>query len=132
MATLLITALTSIIFGVIATQNTTLVDLRLGGYSFSQVPVYVVSLGSLIIGVLLAALVHLAHSLSSFFTIHHKESQIRETESTVRDLEAKIRDLEIENARLRGETGETLTEKVEEQQPHPNFFDRLRHNLSTG
>lgn len=129
--TLLITALAGIAFGVLATQNTTLVDIRLASYSFPQVPVYVVALGSLLIGVLLAASVHLIQSLSSFFVIQSKNSQLKHTEGTIKELEDKIRGLELENAGLKEETGEDYSNTLMAgEHPQPNLWDRLRQNLS--
>lgn len=137
MATLIITTLIGIIFAFLATQNTTGVDVRLASFTLINVPLYLVALGSLLIGLFVSSLVQIVDSLATLFTIHSKDSQIKTTEKDVVELKNTIHDLELENARLKGEKDATAptemqtqkSEEVIEREPLPNFFKKLQHNF---
>ncbi len=119
-----------IIFAFLATQNTIGVDVNIARYTFSGVPLYLVALGSLLIGLLISSFVHIFDSLSSLFTIHSKDSQIKATEKDIIELKNMVHNLELENARLRGEKGDILqSEKVLENDHDPNIFRRLQQNF---
>lgn len=120
-------------FSYLATQNTMGVNLQLYNQTLTGVPLYIVALGSLLVGFFIAWIVSLIDWASSAMTMHSKDSAIHRNERTIMSLQEKVRDLELENARLRGETDEEVEpEKIsrEEHRPAPNLFDRLRHRLS--
>jgi uncharacterized integral membrane protein len=101
----MLTILFSVIFGLaigyFATQNTSPVTIQLGELRIENVPLYFATVGSLILGFVIAWIFYLARTVSSTFTIYGKDRLVKRTE-TPADLEQRIRDLESENARLRG------------------------------
>lgn len=127
--TLLITAvLFGLGFAYLATQNTLGVTLNAGGYMFPNIPVYIVVLGSLLVGLFLAWFFSSIGWVSSFMTIRHKDSKIKQTENQIAKLENRVQELELENAELQNETPTVVTEEETVTREHrPGLLDRLRH-----
>lgn len=132
MLTLIFTVIVGLIFAYLATQNTQGVNLSLLNYSLTNIPLYIVALGSLLIGLLLSSVVHLVNSLYSFFSIHRKDTQIAQSQREVNNLENRIHELEVENAHLKGQKNDFGHQEViieRSTTSHPSLFERLRHNL---
>jgi uncharacterized integral membrane protein len=128
--------LTGVMFALFATQNTTHATINILGYVFSF-PLYLIVLGSLLVGLLISGLVSVLNSIATSYKLHSKESTIKEKAQTVDHLSQKVHDLEIDNARLKGkEEGSIDTTHIEERKEvivedkNPNIFQRIRHNLS--
>lgn len=119
-----------------AMQNTYPVTVTLVGVPFPGVQLYLVVIGSILFGLVVAWLVSMVSSIPSFFTLRSKNIAITKSQESIHELEEKVHDLEIENARLRGENGEEQVVEEDESVEHPKvyhnptFFDRLRHSLS--
>ena len=94
-----------IAFAYFATINTALININLGFYNLSQIPVYLAILVSVTIGLLLTALFYAIKSLSSSLTINEKESEIKNTKKEVAELTKKLHQLEIENTKLKSKNG---------------------------
>lgn len=93
-----------------ATQNTTLTSLTLGNYHLRNIPMYLIVLGSVLIGLLVAAIINLINSLTSSFELLGKDSKIKEGKKLVAELTKKIHQLELENTELK-----TLHEKIPDE-----------------
>lgn len=89
--------------GYFATQNTAPVTIQIGEFVLESVPLYLVVVGSLILGLLTAWIFYVARTVSSTLTIYGKDHQMKRSRQTVADLEQKIHELEAANARLRTE-----------------------------
>lgn len=100
MQILILLALSGILAAIFATQNATNVPINLLGYSMSNVPLYLVVSGSLLIGLLLSSVISLVTSISTSFRIHGKDAKIKETNKTVADLTKKNRELELTIVKL--------------------------------
>jgi uncharacterized integral membrane protein len=87
--------------GYFATQNTIPVTLQFGAYAIEEIPLYLVVVGSLLIGLFIAWIIYLARSVSSTITIHGKDNEVRRARHTIAQMEARVRELEVENTRLR-------------------------------
>jgi hypothetical protein len=98
------------------------------------VPLYLVIIGSLIVGVAISWILHVLDGVSTAIMVHRKNRQLQKTDTSLNALEKRIHDLEVENARLKGKAvDETFrTENPPVQEPKPSFFDRFRHNLRIG
>lgn len=101
MLALLVAVIFGLAVGFFATQNTTPVTVQLADYALEEVPLYVVIVGSLLLGLLIAWILYIARTVSSTLTIYGKEQVVKKTRRTVADLEQRVRELEAENARLR-------------------------------
>lgn len=119
MASLILVTIVGLVFAYLATQNTGRVDLSLSGYVLN-IPIYLVALGSLLIGFLISSIFSIIDGISAFFTIQGKDSKIKNTQNTVGQLEERIHNLELENAQLKGE----------KRAEHPTIGDKIRRNLA--
>jgi uncharacterized integral membrane protein len=101
MLALLIAVIFGAAVGYFATQNTTPVTIHLADYALEDVPLYLVVVGSLLIGLFVAWILYLARSVSSTLAIRGKNTEVRRARETASELEERVRDLEVENSRLR-------------------------------
>ena len=101
MLVLLIAVIFGLAIGYFATQNTTPVTIQVGYYVLQDVPLYLVIVGSLLVGLFIAWILYFARTVSSKVTIYGKEHAVRKARQTVAELEQRIYNLELENARLR-------------------------------
>jgi lipopolysaccharide assembly protein A len=85
----------------LALQNTTHVTFTVFSYTFSDVPLFSVIIGSVLVGALMVYIIHLINSISTAFTIHGKNKKIKESEKNVTELTKKIHQLELENEALK-------------------------------
>jgi uncharacterized integral membrane protein len=94
-----------VIFGLaisyFATQNTTPVTIRIAEYTWEEVPLYLVIVGSLFVGLFISWILYLARAVSSRITLYGKNHEVRRARRTAADLEMRVRELEAENADLK-------------------------------
>jgi uncharacterized integral membrane protein len=101
MLALLIAVIFGLGIGYFATENTTPVTIRIADYALEEVPLYLVVVGSLLIGLFIAWILYVARSVSTRWTLYNKDQVVRKTRRNVVDLEQRVRELEVENERLR-------------------------------
>lgn len=136
MITLILALGLGLIFTFFATQNTTGVTIALGNLLWTGIPLYVVVLGTLLIGFLIASFLSLINEATSALTISGKDHQLKKNENIVEELKSKINQLELENTHLRGELKKANIDAVKEKVAHTkegvrNFFGRMRHSISS-
>ncbi len=102
MSTLISFALFGIVVSYLAIQNTELVTLKFPGYAFTNTPLYLVILGSLLLGFLIAGVLSSINSIFSSFKIMGKNNAINQAQKEIEELKEKYRQLELENAELKG------------------------------
>jgi hypothetical protein len=111
----MLTLIFALIFGLavtyFATQNGQAVTLSIGSYMWSQVPLYLVAIGFLLIGLVTAWLFSLLNSFSSFLTLNSREKIIKDKDRHLTELKKHLHDLESENERLKNQKNVTM--------PHP-------------
>lgn len=134
MATLIVTFIMAILFTFIAVQNTGSVTVNLFNTVFTNVPLFLVILGSLLVGLLLAGFVSAFESFASFLILKSKDTQISSAHTTIEELNKKLQDLKLENARLKEdqlEDEENREKHIRQEHIHPrfSFFERLRHSF---
>ena len=120
-----------IIFGLgiafFATQNTGIVHLVFGNYLITGIPLYVVVVGAMLLGIFISWLISIVNSISSFMTLHVKDTALREDKKIIKDLQRKNNELEKELAQYKPQA------KVQEEEvsvEHPSLFQRLRNNFA--
>lgn len=91
------------IMAYLAFQNSAHVTLVFFSYTFPNVSLFFVILGSMLIGVLLAYVIQLAGSISMILTLHGKDNKIKDSENNVTQLTKKTHQLELENESLKKE-----------------------------
>ena len=133
MLVLLVAVISGIAIAYFGMQNVDPVTIRLNEYVWNDVPLYLVIVGSLLVGLVMAGILYFAKSISSRVTIYGKDRAMKKAKHTVTELEQRIRELEAEKARL--ET--TVSSPV--VNPHPTdvaqtdlHHDRLFAEIKRG
>lgn len=129
----MVTLILMIVFGLgvaaFALQNTQTVAVTLAGTPLTDVPLFLIVIGSLLLGIIMSLIISFIDSISSSLLIHRKNNTINQARGTIGSLEKKIHDLELENARLQGKTKEHENirhEKVVVTEKKPSLLQRIR------
>ena len=121
----------AILFGLIITffafQNSAPVSITFGYFRFLDVPLYLVSIISLISGILMAWFIYAMQGVSHLMDMRRKNSALLEAKKEINSLKNKVNDLEIENARLH-DGSEALEEKDVSVLDKPSIFERIFPN----
>lgn len=124
-----------IIFGLsvayFATQNTGSVHLLLGNYLISSIPMYVVVVGSILFGVFVSWLISMVNTISTVFTLHGKDSALKNAEKEIEKLQEKNHELEMKLVTLTGENTDGQEEKKEKEDvaSHPSLLHHVKKSL---
>lgn len=125
-----------IIFGlgmaVFATQNTGVIHISIGSYVLTGIPIYVLVVGSILLGIFISWIISMASSISSFMMLRGKDASLHQAQKTIRDLEEKNNKLSLEIARFKGQEGTKEEIKHEEKtmSPSTSFFHNIRHKFT--
>ncbi|MFA5750123.1 MAG: LapA family protein [Candidatus Shapirobacteria bacterium] len=77
--------------------NFTPVNLNLGVYVFSDIPLFYVIIGSFITGLILSYLVYLIRAISTSFTLRGKNKEIKKDKEEILELTKSVHQLELKN-----------------------------------
>jgi uncharacterized integral membrane protein len=105
MLVILLSVVFGLAIGYFSTQNATPVTLQFGDFTLLDVPLYLVTIGSLLLGLLIAWIFYFARTVSTSVTIFGKDYAMRKSHRTVTEMDQKLHELEAENARLKAEMG---------------------------
>jgi len=129
-----------IIFGLgmayFATQNTGLIHLTIANFSSRGIPLYVVIIGSMLLGIFVSWLISLVNALTASVRMRKINTQIRNADKTIDELIKKNAELAKENSLLKGEKKDITTEdekeqKVEEEPiSRPHIFHQAKSLLA--
>ena len=111
MLTLIITVSLGLGFALFATQNTGGVTLNFGSYYIDNIPIYLIVLGSLLIGVLASFFAYLGIHLSSKLTISEQKDELKKLKEEESEAVKRAHKLEVENAKLKTELGKEIDEE---------------------
>jgi len=92
--------------GLFSTQNTQFASITFAQHTFSNIPMYLIILGAILSGIFVSWIISLLGFVSSFFTLHGKESKIKESNKEIANLTKRLHDLELENERLKAENNQ--------------------------
>lgn len=130
MLTLIVLLLTGLGIAYFAIQNTQGVTLTFANYPLTNIPVYLVTLISMLLGIILAWILSIPGILSGLFESRGKDHTITQAHRSIDDLKEHIRSLEVENARLKGTRGEEeIVETDEKMEYRPTLMTRLRQGF---
>ena len=101
MLVLLVAVISGGLIAYFGMQNISPVTIRLNEYVWDDVPLYLVIVGSLLVGLFIAWILYFARSVSSTLTIYGKDRAMKKAKHTVADLERRVQELEAEKARLK-------------------------------
>jgi uncharacterized membrane protein (DUF106 family) len=129
-----------IVFGLgmayFATQNTGLIHITIASFYSGGIPVYVIVIGSILLGIFISWLISLMNSLTASFKMRKIHAEIRDAHRTIDELTKKNSELLKENASLKSEQEEQITEDEvqeptnEEQITRPGIFRQPKHSLA--
>lgn len=134
MITLLLLGIIGLTMAFFATQNTSQVTIVIGTYTLYGVPLYLLAIGSLLLGIALSWLINVTDTIATMFALRGKDSAIHTANRTIESLKREINELEVENARLNGEQHDQAAEEEREKQTaqaRPPLLNRLKHSLSS-
>ena len=77
----------------------TTVDLGL--YTLSDIPLFYVIVGSLLVGLVLSFLMQLLRNISNSFDIRSKKKEIKTSQEEILELTKRVHQLELENEKLK-------------------------------
>lgn len=83
--------------------NFTPVSLNLGYFVVSDIPLFYVIVGSVMVGLLLSYILYLVHAISASLAIRAKENEIRKEKAEVLELTKRVHQLELENEKIKHE-----------------------------
>lgn len=102
MLTIIFTVAIGLLFAYFSTLNTDKVIIRLASDSQFLMPLYLIVLGSLLAGLVIAWIITLLNSFTTFFILRKKENTIHELKKATGELIKRVYQLEIENAQKSG------------------------------
>jgi len=77
------------------------VSVNLGPYVLSNIPLFYVIVGSLLIGLVLSYVFYLVKAISTSFTLRGKDNEIKKDKDEVLELTKRVHQLELENEKLK-------------------------------
>ncbi len=80
--------------------------MRLFDYPVLDLPLYMIVIGSLLLGVCIAWIISFVGSVSSSFKIRGKESALKDAKRTIAELTKRVHQLELQNVELKTKTGD--------------------------
>ncbi|KKT49827.1 MAG: hypothetical protein UW41_C0002G0103 [Candidatus Collierbacteria bacterium GW2011_GWC2_44_18] len=85
----------------ISKYNFTPVSVNLGVYTLSNIPLFYVIVGSIVIGLVLSYIAYLIHSISTSIKLHGKDKEIKNSKDEMLESTKRVHQLELENERQR-------------------------------
>lgn len=85
----------------VSNENLMLVTLNLGPYSFSDIPLFYVIIGSLLTGLIFAMVVHSFYDIANSLKLRSKKNEIKQNKDEVLALTKRVHQLELENEKLK-------------------------------
>jgi len=81
--------------------NLTPISVNLGFYTISNVPLFYVVVGSLLIGLVISFLMQLLRNISNSFDLRSKKKEIKTSQEEILELTKRVHQLELENEKLK-------------------------------
>src|ERR1700689_574734 len=118
MSTLIILVVFSLGVAYFATQNTGIVHITLANFFTGGIPLYIVVIGSMLLGIFISWLISIVNYIFSTVKILGKEAKLKDAYRTIETLNKDNNDLLLENARLKGEKDSALTSQSDNKKVH--------------
>ena len=83
-------------FVYISKYNFMPVTVNLGMYQFSNIPLFYVIIGSVVLGIGISYLLHLASAITTALTLRGKNHEITKSKSKILELTKRVHQLELE------------------------------------
>lgn len=136
MSTLIIIIVFSLGVAYFATQNTGLVHITLANFFTGGIPLYIVVIGSMLLGIFISWLISMVNYIFSTVTMIGKDAKLKDAYRTIDALNNKNNDLLIENAHLKGEKENTPVIETKNTEEHAtdnsnqSFTQRIKQSFA--
>ena len=101
MANLIFLLLTGSILAYVSRYNLDPVSVYLGTYTISEVPLFYVIIGSLLVGLIISFLMQLLRDISNSIAMRSNKKEIKSGRDEVLELTKRVHQLELENEKLK-------------------------------
>src|SRR5581483_10147111 len=114
-----------------AIQNIHPVTVVLANVPLTGIPLYIIAVGSLLVGLAISFVLSLFGAFSSFLELRGKDATITDARNTIAKLRQENQNLRVENANLRGRSETGHDKVIIEKKPTytPTLMQRLRNNF---
>jgi|SRR5579859_1066951 len=108
------------ILAYISKNNLELVSVHIGSYVVSNVPLFYVIIGSLLIGLVFSYIIYIIHSISASLALRSKDHEIKKNKDEVLELTKRVHQLELENEKLKRSFGSGSKRSPSTEPEDPN------------
>jgi uncharacterized membrane protein len=77
------------------------VTINLWQYTYTDIPLFYVIIGSVLIGMVVSYLVYLMHVVTTALKLHGKDRELKKEKNEVLELTKRVHQLELENEKLK-------------------------------
>ncbi len=88
-------------FAYLSKDNLSPVTLHVAHYTFADIPLFYVIVGSLLIGLVLSYIVQLLGSITTAWVLRGNRNKIKSSQNEILELTKRIHQLELENEKLK-------------------------------
>lgn len=106
METLFVLIVSSIAAALFASQNTQTTSISFANYTFTGIPVYLISLCGVLVGIFISLIVSFLKSFVMIVSSRGKEVSLNDLKKENIELTKEVHKLELENTRLKTRLGE--------------------------
>lgn len=103
--------------------------MTVGENTYSNIPLFVITVGAYLLGLLLAWIIEVPHSITTAFQIMGLGRKISSGKNTIVQLQNKINKLELENNKLR-ERNQIIANRPQDGNYRPNIIQKALHRLN--
>lgn len=106
------------------------INIALGDSQYFNIPLYMITVGTYLLGILLAWIIEIPQSIATTFQIMGLGRSVKSGNNTIASLQNKINRLEIENSKLHNHNKSILMNRPTDDYIKPNFIHNILHKLN--
>lgn len=111
-------------------QITSGMRVTIGENVFPNIPLYVITVGTYVIGIIIAWIIEVPQSIATSFRIKGLGRNVKSGNNTIAQLQNKIDKLEIENVRLHEHNKSIIVNRPADGSYKPNSIQNFLHRLN--
>lgn len=126
---LVITIIIGFVIAFFSRHITSGVTITIGENIYSNIPLFVITVGTYLLGLLLAWIIEIPQSIATAFRIMGLGRKINSGNKTIEQLQNKIKKLELENIKLH-DHNQFVASRQTDVNYRPNIFQKALHKLN--
>jgi hypothetical protein len=112
-------------------QTTSGVTVAIGGNLYSNIPLFVITVGTYILGILISWIIEVPQTIATAFRIKGLGQNVKSGNRTIVQLQNKISKLEMENTKYRERNSQSIVvNKQADGSYKPNIIQNFLHRLN--